>query len=103
MVVAGEMVSVVRAAEMESITISAIQFMIKMITTSASRNLGMIVGAEPLRDILISFRIKHRFHYLKCYMSDLIMPNGCRKFVNSIHKSMKKYNHFYNRNHSLIK
>ena len=41
------MVSVICAAEMESITISAILFMMKMITTSASKNLGIIVGAEP--------------------------------------------------------
>ena len=37
--------------KMESDTISAILFIKKMITTSASRNLGMIVGVEPFRDI----------------------------------------------------
>ena len=46
-----EMVSVICALEKDSDTISAIQFMMKMITTSASRNLSLRVGAESLRDI----------------------------------------------------
>ena len=46
-----EMVSVICALEMDSDTISAIQFMMKMITTSASRNLSPRNGVESLRDI----------------------------------------------------
>ena len=53
MAVAGEIISVICAKEMDLDTISGILFMMKMITTSASRNLGMIVGAEPLRDIFL--------------------------------------------------
>ena len=83
------MVSVICAAKMESNTFSAIQFMMKMITMKFSRNLSTRVGAEPLRDIFLSFCLSHRLHDLICYMSDLIVPNGCRKFVYSIHKSMK--------------
>ena len=44
---------VIYVTETESDTISAIQFMIKMITTSASKNLGIIVGPESLRDIFL--------------------------------------------------
>ena len=51
--IACEIISVICAGEMESITISAILFMMKMITTSASRNLSTRVGAEPLRDIFL--------------------------------------------------
>ena len=46
-----EMVSVICVLEMDSDTISAIQFMMKMITTSASRNLSPRNGVESLRDI----------------------------------------------------
>ena len=46
-----EMVSVICALEMDLDTISAIQFMMKMITTSASRDLSPRNGAEALRDI----------------------------------------------------
>ena len=46
-----EMVSVICALEMDSDTFSAIQFMMKMITTSASRNLSPRNGVESLRDI----------------------------------------------------
>ena len=46
-----EMVSVICALEMDSDTISSIQFMMKMITTSASRNLSPRNGVESLRDI----------------------------------------------------
>ena len=46
-----EMVSVICALEMDSDTISAIQFMMKMITMSASRNLSPRNGVESLRDI----------------------------------------------------
>ena len=53
MAIACEIISVICAKEMESDTISAILLLMKMITTSASRNLGMIVGAEPLRDIFL--------------------------------------------------
>ena len=47
-----EMVSVICALEMDSDTISAIQFMMKMITTSASRNLSPRNGVESLCDYL---------------------------------------------------
>ena len=47
------------------------------------------VVAEPLRNIFLSFCLSHRLHDLICFMSDLIVPNGCRKFIYSIHKSMK--------------
>ena len=47
-----ETVSVICALEMDSDTISAIQFMMKMITTSASRNLSPRNGVESLRDYL---------------------------------------------------
>ena len=46
-----EMVFVICALEMDSDTISAIQFMMKMITTSASRDLSPRNGVESLRDI----------------------------------------------------
>ena len=46
-------ISVICATEMDANTISAIQFMMKMITMSALKNLGIIVGAEPLRDIFL--------------------------------------------------
>ena len=45
------MVSVICVLEMDSDTISAIQFMMKMITTSASRDLSPRNGVESLRDI----------------------------------------------------
>ena len=46
-----EMVSVICVLEMDSDTISAIQFMMKMITMSASRNIFPRNGVESLRDI----------------------------------------------------
>ena len=47
------MVSVICAAKMESNTFSVILFMMKMTTTRSSRNLTILVGAEPLRDIFL--------------------------------------------------
>ena len=46
-----EMVSVICVLEMDSDTISAIQFMMKMIMMSASRDLSPQNGEESLRDI----------------------------------------------------
>ena len=46
-----EMGSVICVLEMDLDTISAIQFMMKMITTSASRDLSPRNGEEALRDI----------------------------------------------------
>ena len=46
-----EMVSVICVLEMDLDTISAIQFMMKMITMSASRDLSPRNGEEALRDI----------------------------------------------------
>ena len=63
--------------------------MMKKITTISSIDVTIIVGAEPLRDIFLSFCLSHRLHDLICYLSDLVLPNGYRKFVYSIHKSMK--------------
>ena len=37
--------------------------MIKMITTSASKNLGIIVGAEPLRDIFLRKTRSQYFYF----------------------------------------
>ena len=49
--VAGEIISVICAAETESDTISATLSMMKMITTKFSRKMYTWVGAESLRDI----------------------------------------------------
>ena len=46
-----EMVSVICALEMDSDTISAILFIMKMIMMSVSRNLSPRNGVESLRDI----------------------------------------------------
>ena len=83
------MVYVICVAKIESNTFSVILCMMKKITTISSIDVTTIVGAEQLRDILISFCFSHRFHDLICYLSDLILPNGYRKFVYSIHMSMK--------------
>ena len=48
-----EMVSVICALEMDSDTISAILFLMKMIMMSASRDLSPRNGEESLRDIFL--------------------------------------------------
>ena len=47
------MVYVICVAKKESNTFSVILFMMKKITTICSRNLTIIVGAAPLREIFL--------------------------------------------------
>ena len=74
-VIAGKIISVICAAEMESITISAILFMMKMITTRASRNLSTRVGAEPLRDIFLRKTGNQYFYFPGPILSEVNLPS----------------------------
>ena len=65
-----EMVSVICALEMDSDTISAIQFMMKMITTSASRNLSL-----RLRDISEKKNGNQYLYYTVPISSEVNLPS----------------------------
>ena len=70
-----EMVSVICVLEMDSDTISAIQFMMKMITTSASRDLFPRNGAESLRDISEKKSGNQYLYYTVPISSEVNLPS----------------------------
>ena len=70
-----KMVSVICALEMDSDTISAIQFMMKMITTSASRDLSPRNGVESLRDISEKKNENQYLYYTVPISSEVNLPS----------------------------
>ena len=70
-----EMVSVICALEMDSDTISAILFIMKMIMMSVSRNIFPRNGVESLRDISEKKSGNQYLYYTSPILSEVNLPS----------------------------